>query len=99
MKDTIDLTLAREGSQAKIVVRDTGKGMSPDFLSNRLFKPFNSTKPNGMGIGAYESRQYIQELGGSLTVESELGRGTVVTVRLPLLEAARVAERELYSAK
>jgi putative PEP-CTERM system histidine kinase len=97
--DTIDLTLAREGSQAKIVVRDTGKGMSPDFLSNRLFKPFNSTKPNGMGIGAYESRQYIQELGGSLTVESELGRGTVVTVRLPLLEAARVAERELYSAK
>jgi len=97
--DVIALTLVREGSQAKIVVRDAGKGMSPDFLSNRLFKPFHSTKEGGMGIGAYESRQYIQELGGSVTVDSELGRGTVVTVLLPLLDAARIAERELYSAK
>ena len=96
---TISLTLAREGSQAKIVVRDSGHGMSPDFLSNRLFKPFSSTKVNGMGIGAYESRQYIQEIGGSLTVDSEVGRGTVVTVLLPLFEVGRSSERELYAAK
>jgi len=97
--DAITLTLAREDNLAKIVVRDAGKGMSPAFLSNRLFKPFHSTKEGGMGIGAYESRQYIQELGGSLTVESELGRGTVVTVLLPLLETARIAERELFGAQ
>ena len=96
--DTVVLTLAREGSQAKIVVRDTGQGMSADFLNNRLFKPFSSTKVNGMGIGVYESRQYIQEIGGSLAVESEVGRGTVVTVLLPLLEATRKAEPALYSA-
>jgi len=96
---TITLVLSREGSQAKIVVRDNGQGMSADFLNNRLFKPFNSTKANGMGIGAYESRQYIQEIGGSLAVESELGRGTVVTVLLPLIEMARSAEPELYSVK
>ena len=96
--DTIVLTLAREGGQAKIVVRDSGQGMSADFLNNRLFKPFSSTKANGMGIGAYESRQYIQEIGGSLAVESEVGRGTVVTVLLPLLDAARKAEPELYNA-
>ena len=96
--DTIVLTLAREGSQAKIVVRDTGQGMSADFLNSCLFKPFSSTKVNGMGIGAYESRQYIQEIGGSLAVESEVGRGTVVTVLLPLLEVTRKAESELYSA-
>jgi len=97
--DRIDLTLSRDGSQAKVVIRDNGKGMSPEFVSNRLFKPFSSTKTNGMGIGAYESRQYIQEIGGSLSVESELGRGTAVTVLLPLMEVARSAEPELYNAK
>jgi len=91
--------LSRDGSQAKIVIRDSGKGMSPEFLSNRLFKPFSSTKVNGMGIGAYESRQYIQEIGGSLSVESELGQGTAVTVLLPLMEVARSGEPELYNAK
>ncbi|MDP1690712.1 MAG: PEP-CTERM system histidine kinase PrsK [Burkholderiaceae bacterium] len=97
--DKIVLTLAREGSHAKIVIRDTGQGMSPEFLNNRLFKPFSSTKVNGMGIGAFESRQYIQEIGGSLAVESELGQGTVVTVLLPLMDSARHGEPELYSAK
>ncbi|MES2956961.1 MAG: XrtA/PEP-CTERM system histidine kinase PrsK [Pseudomonadota bacterium] len=97
--DKVVLTLAREGSQAKILVRDSGQGMSPEFLSSRLFKPFSSTKVNGMGIGAYESRQYIQEIGGSVSVESELGSGTVVTVLLPLLDSVRSAEQELYAAK
>jgi putative PEP-CTERM system histidine kinase len=96
--DPVVLTLAREGSHAKIVVRDRGQGMSAEFLNERLFKPFASTKVNGMGIGAYESRQYIQEIGGSLTVQSELGHGTVVTVLLPLLDTARDSEREIYGA-
>ena len=96
--DRVVLTLAREGSQAKIVIRDSGQGMSAEFLNHRLFKPFSSTKVNGMGIGAYESRQYIQEIGGSLAVESELGRGTVVTVLMPLMDVSRSAEPELYSA-
>jgi C4-dicarboxylate-specific signal transduction histidine kinase len=42
-----------------------GQGMSEDFIRNRLFKPFSSTKHSGMGIGTYESAQYIRELGGS----------------------------------
>jgi putative PEP-CTERM system histidine kinase len=95
---SIAVTLAREGSQAKIVIRDTGQGMSAEFIKDRLFRPFTSTKVNGMGIGAYESRQYIQEIGGSLSVESELGRGTVVTVLLPLLEVSIKATTELHSA-
>lgn len=97
--DAVVLTLDREGSHARIVVRDHGQGMSAEFVNERLFKPFTSTKVNGMGIGAYESRQYIQEIGGSLTVQSEPGKGTVVTVLLPLLDTARNRERELYSAK
>jgi putative PEP-CTERM system histidine kinase len=97
--DAVVLTLDREGSHAKVVVRDMGQGMSAEFLNERLFKPFASTKTNGMGIGAYESRQYIQEIGGSLTVQSALGQGTVVTVLLPLMETVRDGAREIYSTR
>lgn len=79
--------LQRCGEQARVRVGDTGHGMSAQFVQNRLFKPFQSTKPAGMGIGAFESLQYVQELGGSIQVESTEGQGTLVTLQLPLLEA------------
>ncbi len=79
------LTLSRWGSNAKLQVIDQGCGMSSEFLRERLFKPFQTTKAQGMGIGAYESLQYVQELGGKMDVQSEPGRGTCVTFLLPLL--------------
>jgi signal transduction histidine kinase len=60
--------------------------MSQEFIQQRLFRPFNSTKGSGMGIGSYESFQYIRELGGSIDVKSELGRGSVVTLLMPLFD-------------
>ncbi len=83
------LHASRHSGQIKIEIGDTGAGMSEDFVRTRLFRPFNTTKSNGMGIGTYESFQYVRELGGSVAVESQLGRGTVVTVMLPLFEGAR----------
>ena len=58
-------------------------------MRDRLFKPFQTTKQAGMGIGAFESFQYIRELGGEMTVESELNVGTRICVLLPLFQAAR----------
>ncbi|MFN3303857.1 MAG: XrtA/PEP-CTERM system histidine kinase PrsK [Roseateles sp.] len=81
------LTLDAEGSQARVRVEDSGCGMSEDFIQNRLFKPFQTTKASGMGIGAHESYQYVQELGGRISVQSELNRGTTVTLLLPLFHA------------
>ena len=81
------LNLDRSSGQARIVVGDTGKGMSQDFIRDRLFKPFQTTKQSGMGIGAYESFQYVQELGGKIEVDSELDKGTTVTILLPLFES------------
>ncbi|WP_457326394.1 XrtA/PEP-CTERM system histidine kinase PrsK, partial [Roseateles sp. P5_E11] len=81
------LTLDAQGSQARVRVEDSGCGMSEDFIQNRLFKPFQTTKASGMGIGAHESYQYIQELGGKISVQSELNRGTTVTLLLPLFHA------------
>lgn len=89
------LQLDRSGGQARIVVGDTGHGMSQDFIRNRLFKPFQTTKQAGMGIGAYESFQYVQELGGRIEVDSELNKGTTVTIILPLFDTKK--ESDLHS--
>ncbi len=81
--------LERSGGRAKVVVGDTGLGMSPEFIRTQLFKPFNSTKPSGMGIGSYESFQYLKELGGSIAVESEVGKGSIVTLLMPLFDSPK----------
>ncbi|MEO8248741.1 MAG: XrtA/PEP-CTERM system histidine kinase PrsK [Burkholderiales bacterium] len=87
--------LERQSGQACIEIGDTGKGMSEEFIRERLFKPFQTTKESGMGIGAYESFQYVRELGGEIGVVSELGKGTVVTVRLPLFEVKRESDLQM----
>jgi putative PEP-CTERM system histidine kinase len=81
--------VARFSGQVRVEIGDTGQGMSDQFVRTRLFKPFSSTKHSGMGIGTYESAQYIRELGGSIEVDSEVGRGTVLTVLLPLFDLTR----------
>ena len=86
--------LFRNGGQAMIEVGDTGTGMDPQFIRERLFKPFQTTKPTGMGIGAYESQQYVHELGGKLLVESVIGSGTRFTVQLPLFESDTFGPRD-----
>jgi putative PEP-CTERM system histidine kinase len=78
------INVDRQNDKAAIEVGDTGHGMTQEFIRNRLFKPFQSTKEAGMGIGAYESAQYIRELGGEMLVNSEPNIGTRITVTLPL---------------
>jgi len=81
---SVDVTLRREAAWGIIHVEDTGCGMDGAFMRERLFRPFTSTKGTGMGIGAYECREYIQELGGKVMVDSVLGQGTRFTIQLPL---------------
>jgi putative PEP-CTERM system histidine kinase len=64
-------------------VTDNGKGMSESFLSTQLFKPFETTKAHGMGIGTFESKEYVNQLGGYLEVNSTETKGTTFTIRLP----------------
>jgi len=86
------IRLDRTGSQARIVVTDTGHGMTQEFIRDRLFKPFQTTKQAGMGIGAYESFQYVQELGGKIEVKSEVNKGTTITLLLPLFETHKTSD-------
>ncbi|MFM2447147.1 MAG: hypothetical protein RI936_1594 [Pseudomonadota bacterium] len=73
----------RDGSYAVIEIADNGMGMTQEFIQTQLFKPFNTTKTKGMGIGAYESHQYVSSLGGRIGVESTPGVGTTLRVFLP----------------
>ena len=96
--DRVWLKLDRVSGQALIEVGDTGLGMTPEFIRDRLFKPFQTTKKAGMGIGAYESFQYVQELGGKITVESSINQGTIVTMLLPLFEIQRQSDLQPLGA-
>ena len=70
--------------EARVTVVDNGQGMDEDFVRHRLFRPFDSTKGvKGMGIGAYQVRQYARDLGGDVEVWSSPGEGTRFTIRLP----------------
>jgi putative PEP-CTERM system histidine kinase len=72
------------GEECVVTVTDTGCGMSEQFVQERLFKPFDTTKGSqGMGIGAYQLREYVRSLGGSVQVASVPARGTTFVVRLP----------------
>jgi len=81
----VSVTLDRHDAWAEIVVADTGAGMDEAFIRERLFRPFDSTKGTGMGIGAYECKSYVQELGGDIFVDSQSGAGSRFTLRFPLL--------------
>ncbi|MEQ1498031.1 MAG: XrtA/PEP-CTERM system histidine kinase PrsK [Novosphingobium sp.] len=80
--------VGKSGMHGEIEVLDSGSGMSAEFVRTRLFKPFDSTKTGGFGIGAYEARELVRAMGGRLEVESQEGFGTRFTIRLPLSDTA-----------
>ena len=85
----VGLKLQQDGDFATVEVTDNGPGMNRDFIRRDLFKPFQSTKKKGMGIGAYQCREYARELGGNLEAISAPGRGTTMRMTLPVIRAGR----------
>jgi putative PEP-CTERM system histidine kinase len=85
-KGKVAIRVVRDGASAVVEVADDGVGMTHDFVRDRLFKPFQTTKPHGMGIGVYESFQYVTGLGGRILVDSTPDVGTKVRVFLPHCE-------------
>jgi len=80
----VSVKLTEQDGNAVIEIIDTGRGMSDQFIRARLFKPFESTKSAGMGIGVFETREYVQQIGGRLEVDSRPAAGTTFRVSLPL---------------
>ncbi|WP_213999948.1 XrtA/PEP-CTERM system histidine kinase PrsK [Arsukibacterium sp.] len=90
---TVSVTVSEKKGQLQLIIADTGCGMSEEFIQNRLFKAFDSTKGNaGMGIGAHDALHFVEEQGGQLIVSSLPGQGSTFTLLLPLKSSFSLAE-------
>jgi len=79
----------RAASQfVEIEVADTGLGMSDEFITHRLFKPFQTTKGKGLGIGLYQCKEAVEAHNGRIEVRSKEGEGTIFLIRLPVVHSA-----------
>jgi hypothetical protein len=78
------------GGGLVLQVRDTGRGMSEEFVRTSLFRPFATTKPTGLGVGLSQCRSIVESLGGTIQVESRPGVGTTFRVHLPVVETAGI---------
>ena len=83
-KGSVEISLAQEKEDLLLVIKDTGIGMTKDLL-DRIFDAYFSTKDVGTGLGLPIAKKIIEDHGGSIGVESEIGRGTTITIRLPRL--------------
>ena len=80
----VRVTTGRQPGWAVVTVSDTGCGMTPEFMSRSLFKPFQTTKRNGLGIGMFHSKMIVEAHRGKIEVESAPGQGSTFRVLLPL---------------
>jgi len=79
----VELATRQENGWVVLSVRDDGCGMSASFIERSLFRPFQTTKKNGLGIGMFQSKMIVEVHGGRIAVESEPGKGTTFRVYLP----------------
>jgi len=86
-KGTVMVGTRKDNDCVCIQISDTGSGMTEEFMKNHLFKPFRTTKESGLGIGLYQCRQIVEAHEGRIEVKSEIGKGSVFTICLPVAEA------------
>ncbi|KAF7549636.1 hypothetical protein G7046_g8278 [Stylonectria norvegica] len=96
-QETTSINHRRKEHVVKLIVQDTGKGIGPDYLQHGLFKPFSQEDDltPGTGLGLSLVKQITSQLRGHVTVESQLGVGTTVTVTLPLEQVSQSPETML----
>jgi putative PEP-CTERM system histidine kinase len=80
----VQIQTSQSNGWAVLAISDNGCGMSQEFLSRSLFRPFQTTKKNGLGIGMFQSKMIVEAHKGKIEVESETGKGTTFRVFLPL---------------
>ena len=78
----IGVATARTGDHVEVRVSDTGSGIPPDRLA-AIFEDFVTTKSRGLGLGLAISKRIVEQLDGTIAVESEVGRGTSFTLQFP----------------
>jgi signal transduction histidine kinase len=93
---SLSVTTRTDNGYAVVVVADSGKGMTEEFMRDRLFHPFATTKKKGIGLGLYSCRDIIEQHGGQIDVASKVNAGTEFKIILPVLtEEQKVPEAEV----
>lgn len=80
----IRIETSRNNGWAVLAVSDNGCGMNPDFVNRSLFRPFQTTKKNGLGIGLFQSKMIVEAHQGRIQVETQPGSGTTFRLILPI---------------
>lgn len=83
----LEIRMRHEQMSVVVDIVDHGPGMSPEFVRDELFRPFTSTKQSGHGIGAFQARELLRDVGGDLLVLSRHGEGTTMRLLLPSVRA------------
>jgi len=81
-----ELERATQTDGVRIIIGDNGAGISAEFLRQKLFQPFSSTKKSGLGIGLYQCKEIVEQHGGKIWADSAVNQGTTFYVYLPLGE-------------
>jgi signal transduction histidine kinase len=87
-----------ENGNAIVAVADTGKGMTEEFVRDRLFHPFATTKKKGIGLGLYSCRDIVEQHNGRIEVSSKVDTGTEFRIVLPQQIEERKAEAKSATA-
>ncbi|CUQ67421.1 putative Histidine kinase [Candidatus Nitrospira inopinata] len=85
-RGSISIVVARSKDSAIITIDDTGRGV-PATMLDRLFRPSQSSRPGGLGVGLYQCKRIIEAHGGTITLCSAEGKGTRVRIELPLADS------------
>jgi putative PEP-CTERM system histidine kinase len=80
----IRVETSQSNGWAVLLVADNGGGMSAEFMTRALFRPFQTTKKKGLGIGMFQSKMIVEAHGGRIEVESEVCKGTSFRILLPM---------------
>ena len=79
----VTVAITKQAEMCRLDVSDNGRGIAPEFAREELFRPFRTTKENGLGIGLYQCKATVEAAGGTIAIRSDLNVGTTVSVTLP----------------
>lgn len=88
----LEVGARQQSAEIIITIKDTGSGMSDDFMRKHLFRPNHSTKSKGLGIGLYQSREIVLAHQGKIQAQSQPGHGTTFEIRLPCSSDGELSE-------
>lgn len=95
-KGDISIVIEQLNGSVVVTVDDTGSGIPASRLES-LFRPSQSTRPGGLGVGLYQCKQIVEAHRGTIQIRSQAGRGTQVRIELPLPHSTENREKDLIA--